>query len=281
MELPGGLLLNGRLRRDYRFHAVTGELERALTESGFYADTLPQQVTRVLTHSLSEVAGQVVDEALVRALSAGDRQYLILQLEALIDAAPRWVTVPCAGCAEPVQFQVRPDNLPMKPAGQGYPLQRVNLSLGEVKLRVPNGADEEFISTRGEADDRAQLLLLSRLLTLAGDPVDLQRLDDADLETLDRLLDEMSPQAGLRAAVDCPYCRLAQEVEIDPYAWLLHDTEGLDEQIHTLAFHYHWSEREILQLPRHRRERYLQLIDRSLGRYRADDLVQDAPGGSW
>ncbi|MCP4285977.1 MAG: hypothetical protein GY792_16230 [Gammaproteobacteria bacterium] len=281
MELPGGLLCDGRLRRDYRFKTVTGELERALSESGFYADTLPQQVTRLLVHSLSEVAGFAVDEALCRSLSAGDRQFLVLQLEALIDASPRWITALCGGCGEQLQFQIVPGSLPMKPAGEGYPEKVLKLSIGQVNLRVPNGGDEEFVSAQASGSGSVLHDLLSRLLSSQGQPVDVSRLNDADLEALDQLLDEMSPQAGLAASIDCPHCHLQQEAAIDPYAWIVRETASLDLDIHNLAFHYHWSEQDILQLPRARRERYLQLIDRSLGKYRADDLVQGPQGGIW
>ncbi len=281
MELPGGLLCHGRLRCDYRFKAVTGELERALAESGFHTETLPQQVTRILSCSLLEVAGIAVDEDLCRSLSAGDRQFLLLQLEALIDASPRWITALCAGCGEQLQFQIIPGSLPIKPAGEGYPERTIELSIGELSLRVPNGGDEEFIAAQPSGSGPVLHALLSRLLSFKGRAVDGGRLPDADLETLDQLLDEMSPQAGLAASIECPHCHLAQEAAIDPYAWILRDTASLDLDIHNLAFHYHWSEQDILQLPRVRRERYLQLIDRSLGKYRADELIQGTAGGTW
>ncbi|MDJ0807048.1 MAG: hypothetical protein QNJ78_09465 [Gammaproteobacteria bacterium] len=281
MELPGGLLVDGRLRRDYRFKPVTGELERVLAESGLYTETLPEQVTRILTASLQQVAGQPVDVDRVRALSAGDRQFLILQLEALIDTGPRWITAHCGGCAEPIQFQIEPGNLPIKAAGQGYPQTSITLSIGEMDLRAPNGGDEEFTSIQDA--DQGTLLhgLLARLLSELGRPVDPQSLSGEDMEVIDQTLDEMSPQAALTASIECPHCRLSQEVAIDPYACIIQETGTLDEEIHTLAFHYHWSERDILQLPRGRRARYLQLIDRSLGKYRADDLIQDQQGGLW
>jgi hypothetical protein len=36
--------------------------------------------------------------------------------------------------------------------------------------------------------------------------------------------------------------------------------EGLYEEVHHLAFHYHWTEREILELPRTKRRRYLAIL---------------------
>ena len=280
MPLPGGLPRDGRLRRDYRFRPLTGVQERILADSGYQAQHLPQQVTAVLAGSLAELAGMAVDEGLVRLLSCGDREYLVLQLAALIDPAPRWVTADCNGCGEPIQFQVSPQAVPFKAAGEGYPEASADLSIGEARLRVPCGADEEFIAVQ-QSDTGVESLLLSRLLTSAGEPVPVECLSRADLEQLDQLLDRMSPQAGLSAGVDCPHCGLAQAMPIDPYDWLLDDSGTLDREIHTLAFHYHWSEQDILALPRARRVRYLELIDQSLGKYRADDLIQGSHGGRW
>jgi hypothetical protein len=177
-----------------------------------------------------------------------------------------------------LQFQITQGSLPVKPAGAGYPQSRLQLSIGQVQLRVPSGADEEAIAGGQEGVPPLQRLL-GRLLSLNGQGVEVEELDETDLERIDARLDEMSPQAGLNAEVDCPYCRLGQAVAIDAYAWIARDGYQLDQEVHTLALHYHWSEREILQLPRHRRERYLQLIDRSRGQYRADDLIRGVSGG--
>lgn len=278
MELPGGLLQDGRLRRDFRFRTLTGGLERALAESGQSGGTLPQQVTSLLISSLLEVGGQPVDAGLVRALCAGDRQFLIQQLDALLDASPRWITVRCASCVEPIQFQIQPGRLPQKPAGQGFPETTLQLSLGGVALRVPCGADEEFISSESGDEDELLDAMLARLLRIDGRPVDIAGLTEDDRERLDQALDEMSPQTALVASIECPHCGQRQEAEIDPYSRILRETGDLDEEIHLLAFHYHWSEKEILGLPRKRRARYLELIDRSLGRYRADQPMQSKWG---
>jgi hypothetical protein len=42
-------------------------------------------------------------------------------------------------------------------------------------------------------------------------------------------------------------------------------TSELYDEVHTLAWHYHWSEAEILALPRVRRQLYLSRVDRARG----------------
>jgi hypothetical protein len=39
---------------------------------------------------------------------------------------------------------------------------------------------------------------------------------------------------------------------------------GLYEEVHHLAFHYHWSERDILDMSRAKRRRYLALLANKL-----------------
>ena len=52
---------------------------------------------------------------------------------------------------------------------------------------------------------------------------------------------------------------------LDPYVCLGAADGGLFLDIHILASVYHWSEREILAMPRERRRLYLSLVDRSRG----------------
>jgi hypothetical protein len=39
----------------------------------------------------------------------------------------------------------------------------------------------------------------------------------------------------------------------------------LYDEVHALAWHYHWSEAEILALPRVRRQSYMSRVDRARG----------------
>ncbi len=44
--------------------------------------------------------------------------------------------------------------------------------------------------------------------------------------------------------------------------------DGLYEEIHHLAFHYHWAERDILDMSRAKRRRYLTLLANKLEQMR-------------
>ena len=66
----------------------------------------------------------------------------------------------------------------------------------------------------------------------------------------------------------CEACAAGQEWRVDPAALLSAELRTgaariLDE-VHVLAWHYHWSEESILDMPRWRRWRYLRLLSASL-----------------
>lgn len=278
MELPGGLIVDEQLRRDYHFKPLTGLLERVISESGFAVNSLAEQVSIILTNAVDKVAGMAASEELVRSLSSGDRLYLILQLEALIDQSPQWMTSSCQACDELVQFQVNPATMPVKPAGKRFPQINISLSIGDVTLRVPSGDDEEILANLVQSENDALDILLARLLSSPAQRLDVSELTAEDIDLIDKRLDEMSPQPGASVSIECPYCAHRQQIPIDNYAWITRKTQRLDEEIHTMATHYHWSEKEILSLSRNRRQRYLQLIERNLGKYQADDFIHGMQG---
>ena len=63
----------------------------------------------------------------------------------------------------------------------------------------------------------------------------------------------------------CAGCSQVNEIVIDPLSYMSGPSRGVSVDIHRIASVYHWSEAEILSLPRQRRRRYLDLIDRARG----------------
>lgn len=272
MELPGGLVVDQKLCRSFSFKLLTGSLERVIYESGFKLKSLAEQVTLILAQTLDNVAGLTANEELVRSLCSGDRLYMMLQLQSLLDPSPQWLTSLCQHCGEKIQFQFEPATMPVKPAGQHFPEATISLSSGEVTIRVPTGADEESLAKYTDNEQDAMSLVLQRLLISKDHDQNIQALSQDDLELIDHKLDEISPQPGTSVSIECPYCSFQQQINIDHYSWISQSTQYLDEEIHTLALNYHWSETDILALPKMRRKNYLELIQRSQGKYQVDEF---------
>jgi hypothetical protein len=97
-------------------------------------------------------------------------------------------------------------------------------------------------------------------------------LPSAIRDALSDAIAERDPQAEIELDVACPACRTAFSVVFDTAAFFLQELDGraaqLVQDVHTLAWHYHWSERDILRMPRRRRARYLELVAEAAARAR-------------
>ncbi|MEA2563883.1 MAG: hypothetical protein QOH06_5387 [Acidobacteriota bacterium] len=248
MLLPGGIVRDGERRRSFGFRPVDGALEAALAEAAA-ASSMPKAVTSVLAAALAELGGEPVAEETVRNLPVGDRQFLVRQLSVYLGHDPVWLTATCRACGESFDFEVRQADLPVKEAGESFPYAEA----GGLRLRVPTGADQEAIA--GLSDERAVRALFERC-RIEG---------DGDRAAAEAALEEVSPEVALAALASCPACGASNEVAVDPYLGLPAHSEELFAEVHCLASSYHWSEAEILALPRARRQLYLRLIDRSRG----------------
>jgi hypothetical protein len=259
MRLPGGIVRDGERRRHFAFRPVDGALEAALAEA-VAAPSLPAAVTAALAVALAEVGGEPATPAVVRELAVGDRQFLARQLSGHLGRGRVWLTATCTACGESFDFAVPQTELPVKEAGAGYPYAEVETPRRRLRLRVPTGADQEAIA--GLGDDDAVRLLFERCL-LAGDAA--ADADDGELAAAETAVEAVAPEVALAAVAACPACGAGNEIAVDPYLVLAVHPEELFVEVHRLASSYHWSEAEILALPRDRRRLYLRLIDRARG----------------
>ena len=267
MELPGGIRVGGELRRDFAFKPVTGAMELMLAECGSGPDALANRVTTALATALATMGGEPPDHDAVHGLSINDRQFLMRQLAAHVGVDDVWLTAKCRACSEPFDIFVRQSELPVKAAGSDYPFTECETAQGTLRLRVPTGRDQEALD--GMDDEVAERALAQRLLTPREGsdvrrPEDLE-LSDVDLARIEQAVETMAPEVATEAAAHCPHCGESNRVNVDPYLCLQMTSQNLFSEIHNLSVNYHWSEADILALPRERRRVYLQLIDRSRG----------------
>jgi hypothetical protein len=259
--LPGGLCIDGALRRDYRFKPLCGTLELSLAEAPAQDGCTADKVTAMLSCALATLTGREPDTLLVATLVVGDRQFLMRQLSALLDDSPRWLTASCIACDTLFDLSYRPSTLPVKRAGEGFPAISVQIGDQCYRLRLPTGADQAGLD-RGKSPDEQQRELLARLLQPAPDVSTLSR---QDIEKLDLALEAMAPEVALQVLTACPHCQAENTIGLDPYQNLDCSADALLSEVHRLASTYHWSQRDILELPRRRRHHYLQLIDGNRG----------------
>jgi len=269
MYLPGGLWNNGKRYREFGFRPLTGAVELAVSEASLYARTLPEAVTDMLLSTLDHIGGLDPDVAMVDALSVGDRQFLVTRLAGRLGGDKAWFTVDCRACGKRFDFCLRFSELPVKPAGPFYPFCETIFETGTFTWRVPNGADQKALALQESDEDADRILLQCCLVhrkTEAGTAAEvIADLTDSEIDRIEAALEAQAPEIANRVQTACAACSKIHEIEIDPVRYLSASIQRVSMDIHRIASVYHWSEAEILSLPRHRRLRYLDLIDRARG----------------
>ncbi len=269
MLLPGGLCLDDERRRRFAFKPPTGAIELAMAEGGG-AEPMPRRVTSVLSAILEHLGDEVPTLARVHDLCVGDRQFLVRQLGCHMGVAAAWSTSRCTGCGNAFDVFIDSSALPVAEAGEDFPFATADLDPGRCRFRVPTGADQEAITMIDDDDLAARILIRRCFVSLEGaDELTagglIEDLADEDFEQIETALERVAPEVTIRVETRCPDCGAANQVAADPYDCLTRAGDELFDDVHTLATTYHWSEVQILSLPRERRWRYLRLVDRARG----------------
>ena len=283
-ELPHGLWIDGVCQRKAALRPLTGEDEQYLLEYGrrlWPAARVSALLARCLTSlgTLDLSHGDSLD--MVRALTCGDREALLLRLRAATFGRTLISVLTCPHCEEKMDLEVNIAELLVLPYAASRPAYEAALEDGQgsyqVTLRLPTGADREAVASLAQSDAVAagQRLLRRCLLTIAQDNQEPHAVTEetsvpADVLTaLPALLAQLDEQAEILLNVTCPECSQAFTALFDAAYYLFQEADSrstyLYEEVHQLAFHYHWSEAEIMGMTAAKRQRYLNLLADALG----------------
>jgi hypothetical protein len=132
-----------------------------------------------------------------------------------------------------------------------------SLGDGALEFRVPSAG--EVLAALPASDPRARLAQLC----MRGDRTAKRE------RAAERALEVIAPTLRTDVEGPCPECRDAAALDVDTRELCLHDLRfaagAVLEETHLLASEYHWSEREILELPSARRATYAEWVRASHG----------------
>jgi hypothetical protein len=276
--LPGGLVdaVGARHRRarlrplngfdEEWMHGLPGSTSRAAF------------VTELLRRCVARIGDRRLTRGVARELTVGDRDYLVLKLYEVTFGGKAALVLACphAACGAKMDLDLVIAEIPVdvKPVEASY-LLRVEAPeeaaepesrAVEVEFRLPRGADQERIATSDARDpEQARDQLLEACVLRVGSSGDVARLLPAwSREALIRAIEDRAPSVEWEMEMICPECGHAFDAELDVVSLLLDEVKrgraSLDREIHLLAFHYHWSLRELYGLTRTRRRRFLRLL---------------------
>ena len=128
------------------------------------------------------------------------------------------------------------------------------LAGSKTSFRLPTLAD--VIETAGVRD--AVALLRNRCVSTEG---------MRDTARAERAMEALAPSLATTLNGSCPECGSSLSLFFDPMAFVLEELRDrarfLYEDVDILAERYHWTEREIMAIPSHRRRRYVEQARRA------------------
>lgn len=276
-RLPGGYVDDDGVTHDeVELAPVTGFEEELLDGVG------PQSCSaRVVTALLSRCLRRVgtfaaVSPALVRDLLVSDREFLILKLREITLGKKLNAVLVCGDpkCALSMDVALNLDDL--TPAAKPVDRRVFKLEIVErgtifaIEFRLPNGADQEAGADWMREDAEAAVRrLLARIILRINDvsSVDdqtLQALPARVLREFEQRMEELSPLVSIDLNATCVECGRPSLTPVDLTSFFLDELQQsrrlLEREVHFIAWHYHWPEREILALTRRKRRRYIDLI---------------------
>jgi hypothetical protein len=292
VRLPGGWWdPAGRLQRDAVLTVLTGRDEEQLCQLG--RQETASLVTQVLSRCVRRLGDlSPVSADVIRQLLVADRDYLLLRLRQATfgDRIRADLFCPWADCGERMSVDFSIDELPVRESVQKGPVYEMTLSPmalagsagagdlagGEVAFRLPTGADQEELSGLLASDEaRVLTLLLARCVERLGVRVTpdvdvvagLSGLARAEIEA--EML-RAAPMVEREIETACAECRrsFATPVNLRRFFFgeLRTNNELLYQEVHYLAYHYHWSEAEIMAMPRTKRAVYLDVLSGEIER---------------
>jgi hypothetical protein len=124
-----------------------------------------------------------------------------------------------------------------------------------VSFRLPTAADQVAVA---QALKPARELI-QRCIRPTNIPVRLLRRIETAMEAL-------APGLSQNLQGHCPHCEMSVDMYFDVQQFVLSELRNqaalIYGDVHVLALHYHWSQAEILALPRGRRARYAEMAQR-------------------
>jgi len=228
----------------------------------------PELITELLARCCQAAVNADVDRHLLLEMPVGMRIEALVALAALTDPNPFCWRVHCAssGCGQESEFELTVDQI-VSMSNELRERQTMQAEIGgvEVVLRRPTGVDQsEWLSQPAALECEAMLRAIFVRPSLDEVLETGVSLDSIAL-AIDEVMDTFDPLPGLHLSVVCPHCGTSADVSPDLVGPALERLSRAQQavigDVHRIASRYHWSERQILELPEWRRQSYLQLIE--------------------
>jgi hypothetical protein len=275
--VPHGWFLGEVHYRTATVRMLTGEDEEFLRELS--PSFLPvERSTAILCRCVTALAGrqEVTPEALCD-LTVGDREALLFHIRRISegDRVPLSIHCPRPTCKEPMDLDLMLSELlqPKATTPRDVYSETVECKGRKItaRFRLPTGGDQTAAARSATtAPKTAAVLLFERcVIDLVDERGDHATVSEDVVDAVEIEMARLDPQAETILNLTCPVCGHGFSASFDAGLHLFSDfadrQETLYREVHLIALHYHWSEREILSMTTKKRRLYLDLLRNGLG----------------
>lgn len=227
--------------------------------------------TQILSKCLRDEKGKELSNKLLWELPIGKRIEILFRLAILSIDHYQDYELKCKNDSCQQEFGIniiQSEIIDFITKNNNSEITSVQISDIKLLLRKPNGLDQ--LKWSNSKYKNAHEAIIDFILTLINNKKELEN-DDAikkiisTSKDISLALDKIDPLINLKTTLKCPYCDWMDDyfIDLNEFAlFLLSDIQkNLLYTIHSLAIFYHWNERDIVALPRWRRNYYLKLIE--------------------
>lgn len=234
----------------------------------FATDNRPWLITQLLCSCLQQHDGKNLDETEVWVWSLNQRLQALLMIAQASLPASLFVSSQCLyeDCRERLELPL--DLNLFRLDEQNSIVMCKPEEAVELEIRLPTGKDQRFWLSHASEDWEREMATRLVFRINGETPVRGWQLPGEWLQPIAQTLEAHDPFTVMSLETECPVCTRRVDVAFDLENYLLHQLERqqwqLKLEVHQLASFYHWSERDIVALPKNRREEYLHLIHESM-----------------
>ncbi len=290
-KLPGGYIdEEGIVHQETELTPLSGREEELLARNMGNGESA-SQLTIVLSRCVKRI-GKIapVSEKITRNLLIADRQFLLLELKKLTFGNKIQATFFCPWpeCGSKMDIDFSINDIPVKESKDKGPSYHMDLSpdaaftnngekkFTEIIFRLPNGGDQEVISPIVHQNEGlAFSMLLNRCIQKIGpyeQPKEehIYQLSPRARREIEQQMEAVSPKVELTMTATCPECKREFDAPFDLHKFFFGELQTslnlLYREIHYLAYYYHWSEKEIMEMPREKRYRHIEVLSEEIER---------------
>lgn len=271
--LPGGIWSEGKRYQEVEVRALTGNDQEYL-KSACKIHGQAEWSTLTLTRCIKRIGPfNTITPDLVKTLTLGDREAMLLHIRRMTFGDKLNCVINCTNetCEGQIGIDINISDLLLP--SYSHTLEQYQKTINSngdnyiVDFRLPTGHDQEEIARKAKENTEAATIQLIQSCILKININGKERAKIIPSLVYDEVfnsIDQLDPQAEIGFRITCPECNTEFNTILDTGIYfrneLKYNLNELYNEIHFLAYHYHWSEQQIMAMSTGKRHLYCDLL---------------------